>query len=503
MLRKQFVRMLCVVTVLGLLTACTAIQGPRPGAERHPFSVHSASEDGAEFSWEAYSDGYRPGTTEMMRVAVKATLQPWTGSFCLLLLEPLPSAAVIPLAIRDFYTGPGMWKEWDVDVDLPADLETGTYGLALVVHKPGGPVASVVPIWVGEGQREPFAGEWPTKAALAACPAPFSLHEGFEQGLADWEQGSHVPDDPESLGQPVFWRIEASTEQAAEGQSSARFMLDGRQAEGTIWLMRALDVPADAAVQINLAFDLWSEDESFNLLANVAAYAGPGRPVVEEDFVTEPANQVAGWKTYTYEFHLRSTAEGRAWVALGISAVWETQLNYYVDNVRVRVTRTGQGELAGERIIVQGVEVSARQVVVHGTSTLPDGSAVSSELWAAGSLQDWWPMDQSATVQDGQWSLMVLLPPGKALRPGVQYMLRAYQPGGPNVVSVFPFELGETALPGTGQAPLKAVETHVLAVADREGVRRAFDLYVAAPDADQLASLEAVLLRALASMQLG
>ncbi|MBN1135617.1 MAG: hypothetical protein JXM73_03485 [Anaerolineae bacterium] len=274
MSKKHLVYALCACTLLGLLAACVQADHSTPDvAERHPFSLDIAGEDGAEVSWTGYTDGYRPGTTETMRLAIRNnTDQPWNGRLCVQLLEPQPSSVVIPLAEQEFDLESGGGRERDVRVDLPANLPSGIYGLALVVHKPAGPVVDVIPVQVGGGEREPFQGEWPMEAALEACPAL-------------------------------------------------------------------------------------------------------------------------------------------------------------------------QGSSPSGRISVQGVEVTAAQVIVRGKSTLPDGTRVSVELWADGVEQGWWPADACASVEDGRWSLTVLLEPGQALGPGVQYMLRAYQPGGPNIVATFPFDL--------------------------------------------------------------
>jgi hypothetical protein len=460
MAKKKIVCVLCVLALLSLVVACSQTDPTPDVAERHPFSLDIGGADRAEVSWDGYTDGYRPGTTETMQLAVRNnTGQPWDSRVCMQLLEPQPSSVVIPLSEQEFDLESGGGFARDVQVDLPADLSPGIYGLALVVHKPAGPIVSVIPVQVGEGQREPFQGEWPTEAALEACPAPpgtggdpatqpILFEEGFEEGLDRWQQGADVPEDPERPGQPVDWSIEMSSDQVAGGASSACFDLDGKQDDGTIWLARPLDVPADVAYHVRLAFDLWSESESFNTLAKVAAYVGPQPPAVEEDFdVSEPANQVAGWKTYTYEFDARSGPEGQVWVALGISAVWETEMTYYVDNLRVEVIPADESQPPSGRITVEGVEVTAAQVAVRGTSTLPDGTCVSTELWADGVLQDWWPTDACAPVQDDRWSLTVLLEPGQAPEPGVQYMLRAYQPGGPNIVATFPFDLDAPPLP--------------------------------------------------------
>ena len=462
MTRRYFLCFLYALGILSLLAACTPTPGSTPDEARHPFSLHIAGEDGAEVTWESYTEGFLPGTTETMHLAVQNnTDRLWDGRLCVQLLEPLPSSVVISLNQQDFSLESGGGFTRDVSVNLPADLAAGTYGLALVVHQPTGPVVDVVPVQVGEGTREPFQGQWPTEAALEACPAPQShdegpatepvaFQEGFEAGLEGWEAGADVPQDPANPGQPVFWSIERSTDLANEGSASARFTLDGKQDDGTIWLARPLEVAGGEPLRVRLTFDLWSESESFNTLAHVAAYAAPRPPTAEEDFdLSQTANQVTGWKTYTYDFHLPANPEGRVWVALGISAVWETEMTYYVDNVHVEIVPDEKSQAPGARITVEGVEVSETTIVVQGKSTLPDGTCVSAELWADGVPQEWWPTGACARVAQGAWELMAAVPESEILQPGVQYMLRAYQPGGPNVVSTFSFDLDTPPVPPT------------------------------------------------------
>jgi hypothetical protein len=66
----------------------------------------------------------------------------------------------------------------------------------------------------------------------------------------------------------------------------------------------------------------------------------------------------------------------------------------------------------------------------------------------------------------------------------------------------FTVEVYGQAPGGDEQAPVQAVETHVLVVVELAGGRRAFDVYVEAPGAGQLGILEAVLQRTLASVVL-
>jgi len=118
-----------------------------------------------------------------------------------------------------------------------------------------------------------------------------------------------------------------------------------------------------------------------------------------------------------------------------------TVYEYRGSGERVVAVPDDEGQSPTGRITIEGVEVTDAQVIVRGKSTLPDGDCVSAELWANGVLQDWWPTDACAAIRQGSWELVVPLGAGQALQPGMQYMVRAYQPGGPNIVATFPFDL--------------------------------------------------------------
>ena len=59
-------------------------------------------------------------------------------------------------------------------VVISVDLLPGTYGLALVVHRPAGPAVDIVPIHVGDSSEGQPTNPWPTEAALRSCPFPVS-----------------------------------------------------------------------------------------------------------------------------------------------------------------------------------------------------------------------------------------------------------------------------------------------------------------------------------------
>jgi hypothetical protein len=174
MFKRRFVHIVCAFSLVALLAACLQSDSSTPAsAGRHPFRVDIAGRDGARVSWQGYSDGYKPGMAGTMHLDIKNdTGQAWDGRFCVQLLEPVPSMAAIPLAEQEFSLEPGGGFTQDVRVALPADLTLGVYGLALVVHQPTGPIVDVIPVQVGEGESESFHGDWPTEAALDACPAP-------------------------------------------------------------------------------------------------------------------------------------------------------------------------------------------------------------------------------------------------------------------------------------------------------------------------------------------
>ena len=83
----------------------------------------------------------------------------------------------------------------------------------------------------------------------------------------------------------------------------------------------------------------YSESESFNVIAGVVGFAGTSDPEVEADFtVLGQANEVSGWKRYTYTATLKTGSSGEVWVAVGISVLWETEMTYNLDDVEVTIS---------------------------------------------------------------------------------------------------------------------------------------------------------------------
>jgi hypothetical protein len=182
-------------------------------------------------------------------------------------------------------------------------------------------------------------GAGPTPPPTTPVPPPSTppvFWDGFENGLDAWAKGAQVPASPEDPTVPVDWSITWSEEQAFEGVRAARYDIDGRQDDGTIWLERAFDANADTDYTVHVTLMFWSEHESWATTAAVAVFAGATAPTQEIEFDTsQVANRVTGWDQYSYRFSVRTNEDGQVWVALGLTVLWETWLTYYVDDIVV------------------------------------------------------------------------------------------------------------------------------------------------------------------------
>ena len=169
-------------------------------------------------------------------------------------------------------------------------------------------------------------------------PNPFVYSEGFEQDFGGWMKGADVPLNP-NTGNPVAWNVSRIASLAHSGQYSVELNIDGRQDYGTVWIEKKMSVRNNSQIEIEVSFEFYSEQESFNIIAGVCTYAGILNPEAEANFtVIGQANEVAGWKRYTYKTTLHTGSSGEVWVALGITVRWETEMTYNVDDVKITMT---------------------------------------------------------------------------------------------------------------------------------------------------------------------
>lgn len=169
-------------------------------------------------------------------------------------------------------------------------------------------------------------------------PNPQIKSDDFEKGFGEWITDADVPADPNSPGKPITWNITHTTDVAHSGRYSLKFFIDGVQDDGTIWIERKIGVKKNTRVQVKVSFELYSENESFNTIAVACTYVGIRNPEVEDDFIVlGPANEVAGWKRYSYKTILDTGPSDEVWLSVGITVRWETQMTYYIDDVEIEV----------------------------------------------------------------------------------------------------------------------------------------------------------------------
>jgi len=171
----------------------------------------------------------------------------------------------------------------------------------------------------------------------------FDITDSFESGLGQW---TPVAID---LGEPAApWSIEGSDEEASAGSRSVKLTLDNINGAAKTWIERELEVAPGQAYDVDISFDLGSADVgALNLWTVIAgAYAEPPRDAFELTFQDDTGNGAAvddgyHWMAKSYTVHARSNEEGYLYVTIGVRGTSESARSYYVDNVRLQLTRAG------------------------------------------------------------------------------------------------------------------------------------------------------------------
>jgi hypothetical protein len=87
-----------------------------------------------------------------------------------------------------------------------------------------------------------------------------------------------------------------------------------------------------------------------------------------------------------------------------------------------------------------------------GVSTARDATRLEfrASMNVNSKQQPWWPTETCVPVEDAIWQISVPLGGGEApveLDASVQYVVRAYQQDGPNIVSTFAFDVAGPPTP--------------------------------------------------------
>lgn len=175
--------------------------------------------------------------------------------------------------------------------------------------------------------------------AWYSSPRAIIYNESFEQNFGGWMKNVDVPLDPNNPGHSVAWNVTRSVSKSYSGEYSVEMYIDGRQDDGTVWVEKKLSARSNSRIHVEVSLEFYSEDESFNVIAGVCMYAGISSPKAEGDFtLVGNANELAGWKHYTYKTTLLTDSSGEIWVATGITVLWETEMTYYIDDIAVTIS---------------------------------------------------------------------------------------------------------------------------------------------------------------------
>lgn len=183
--------------------------------------------------------------------------------------------------------------------------------------------------------------------AVAACDrAPeavivpeYEFAFSFETGLSGWVPASA------DLGAGSA-TVTAAQDQASEGSRSVRLDMDNVAGSGKVWMTRELEVTPDQRYGVEVVFDLGTSDhgtvEPWQLIAGVRSEAPSGPDALDVGGSTASGAETAEgyvWTEKGLTLTTQADEEGRLYVTLGVRGATVGSRTYWIDNVRLVLTR--------------------------------------------------------------------------------------------------------------------------------------------------------------------
>lgn len=169
----------------------------------------------------------------------------------------------------------------------------------------------------------------------------FDVSYSFESGLEGWFGNGVDLTDP-----IVAWSVQASSDYASSGGSSARLYIDNVNGMAKVWIERAAEVQPGVAYDVDISFDFGTADFGEVNLWRILAGAHTGSPGTAAALTVRDASGNGSasdvgvqWLPKSYRMRAVSDPGGRIQIVIGVWATWETPRTYYIDNVRLLFTR--------------------------------------------------------------------------------------------------------------------------------------------------------------------
>lgn len=165
----------------------------------------------------------------------------------------------------------------------------------------------------------------------------------FESDLGRWSARTLDLGAP-----PVAYEVVRSSERALDGTQSVRLRVANQAGQPKVFLQRRYETEKDQTYTIDVTLGFASADSVGAAPWRLIVGAAPDsvRRMVDGDAPGLTSNNSAGsagyvWSTRRYALEARSDADGELFLYVGVWATSPGTRTYYVDNVKVTLTRKG------------------------------------------------------------------------------------------------------------------------------------------------------------------
>lgn len=172
---------------------------------------------------------------------------------------------------------------------------------------------------------------------------PIERTFSFETDLEGWVADTTDTGDP-----ATEWLVERSTDEAIDGNASAKIEVNNLNDASKVWIERPFDLRPNTSYRVTVGYDLATAD--FGTVNNWTLITGvsPTDPEIRDDlaFQDETGNgndQDVGyvWLPKSYQFDVITDDDGLLWVSIGVWGTWEGPRTYFFDDVQIRFEMVG------------------------------------------------------------------------------------------------------------------------------------------------------------------